>query len=72
MRYDHYGYPIFPGDRGYSSCGGDVDRFRDDQDAENERLERWLQQRMEILERSGELDRLRKEARNGSKPGSDL
>lgn len=27
MIYDHYGYPIFPGDRGYSSCGGDVDRY---------------------------------------------
>ena len=27
MRYDPNGYPIFPGDRGYSSCGGEVDRF---------------------------------------------
>ena len=27
VRYDPYGYPIFPGERGYHSCGGEVDRF---------------------------------------------
>lgn len=27
MEFDPYGYPIFPGDRGYSCCCGDVDRF---------------------------------------------
>ena len=27
VRYDPYGYPIFPGERGYNSCGGEVDRF---------------------------------------------
>lgn len=27
MNFDHYGYPIFPSDRGYSSCCGDVDRY---------------------------------------------
>lgn len=27
MNFDPYGYPIFPGDRGYSSCCGDVDRY---------------------------------------------
>lgn len=27
MNFDQYGNPIFPGERGYSSCCGDVDRY---------------------------------------------
>lgn len=35
MNWDHYGYPIFPGERRYSSSLGDVDRF--DRDRKEER-----------------------------------
>lgn len=49
MNFDHYGYPVFPGDRGYSSSCGDVDRF----DRENlcelsrDELDKWLQKNRE-------------------------
>ena len=67
MRYDPYGYPIFPGDRGYSSCGGDVDRLADD---ESERFEQWMQRKWEESKRAAELKRYRKEAQNGLPPDS--
>ena len=62
MRFNAYGDAVYPGDRDYSSSGGDVDRY------DNERFDEWIRHNWNELSRQHDLS---KGVNPGSKLGSD-